>query len=127
MEAKITPLIASVTKPKGAPTPQLDIDQTPIKQSSSVTSPNSERTTRSIPIDDKVLHDLLSNLNQHIQTTTRALSFHIDKHYARPIVTVIDKDTGEVIRQIPLEVALQIADAFDAVEDATGTLISERA
>ena len=39
-------------------------------------------------------------------------------------MSVVDKETDEVIRQIPSEVALQVA---DALEEATGLLVSERA
>ncbi len=77
-----------------------------------------------LPVSDKVLEELVTNLNQQIQSTSRELHFSIDKKYGRPIVTVIDKETDRVIRQIPAEVALQVADAID---EATGALFSERA
>lgn len=73
---------------------------------------------------ERTLDELVSQLNQQIQSTTRALRFSVDEKYGRPIVSVVDKETDEVIRQIPTEVALQVA---DALEVATGVLVSERA
>jgi flagellar protein FlaG len=74
--------------------------------------------------DEKKLDELVDNLNQHIQATNRALQFSVHEKYGRPIISVIDKETDEVIRQIPPEVALQVA---DALEDVAGALVSERA
>ncbi len=77
-----------------------------------------------LPVSEKALEELVSNLNQHVQANSRELHFSIDKKYGRPIVSVIDKETDRVIRQIPAEVALQVADAIDV---ATGVLLSEHA
>ncbi|MFT4583504.1 MAG: flagellar protein FlaG [Gammaproteobacteria bacterium] len=77
-----------------------------------------------IPLSDIALEELVSYSNQQIQATTRELHFSIDKKYGRPIVTVVDKETGKVVRQIPSDVAMQVADTLD---DGTGVLVSERA
>ncbi|MFT4561019.1 MAG: flagellar protein FlaG [Gammaproteobacteria bacterium] len=78
----------------------------------------------SLPLSETALEELVLNLNDQIQATNRELRFSVDKKYGRPIVTVIDKETEKVIRQIPAEVALQVA---DALEDVAGALVSERA
>jgi len=83
-----------------------------------------EKRTSSGQAEEKTLDEIVTNLNQHVQRTTRALHFHVDERYGRPIVSVVDKETNEVIRQIPTEVALQVADALDEV---IGMMVSERA
>lgn len=70
------------------------------------------------------LDKVVAELNRNIQRTTRALIFTIDERHGKPIVSVVDKETDKVIRQIPSEVALQVADALDEV---TGALVSEHA
>jgi len=70
------------------------------------------------------LDDVVEELNRTIQQQTRALKFTIDERQGKPVVSVVDKETDEVIRQIPSEVALQVA---DALEDVTGALVSEHA
>ena len=73
---------------------------------------------------DEALGELVDNLNQQVQSNARSLQFSVDENNGRPIVSVIDKETDTVIRQIPAEVALQIA---DALEQAAGALVSEHA
>lgn len=70
------------------------------------------------------LDKVVADLNRNIQRTTRALIFTIDERHGKPIVSVVDKETDKVIRQIPSEVALQVADALDEV---AGALVSEHA
>lgn len=70
------------------------------------------------------LDQVVEELNRNIQQTTRALIFTIDERHGKPIVSVVDKETDKVIRQIPSEVALQVA---DALEEVTGALVSEHA
>lgn len=74
--------------------------------------------------DRASLDKVVAELNRNIQQTTRALIFTIDERHGKPIVSVVDKETDKVIRQIPSEVALQVADALDEV---TGALVSEHA
>ncbi len=70
------------------------------------------------------LDKVVEELNRNIQQTTRALIFTIDERHGKPVVSVVDKETDKVIRQIPSEVALQVA---DALEEVTGALVSEHA
>ena len=116
------------------PQPVQDADKTSAPAAESGNAQGVEGTTRGSALDEKnishpqaqekALDELVTNLNQHVQRTTRALQFSIDERHGRPIVSVIDKETNEVIRQIPTEVALQVADALD---EMTGLLVSERA
>jgi len=51
----------------------------------------------------------LSEKTVEIKVINRTVRFEIDKELQRVIAKVIDKDTGEVIRQIPPEEILRIA------------------
>lgn len=51
----------------------------------------------------------VTQVNQFIQTLNRDLQFTVDEHSGRTIIKVLDSETKEVIRQIPPEELLQIA------------------
>ncbi len=70
------------------------------------------------------LRKLVEDINTHQQSIKRSLYFSIDRDNGQTVITVVDKETKEVIRQIPPEVALKIA---DALQDSAGLLLSEEA
>lgn len=59
----------------------------------------------------------LERLNQHMRANARAIEFSVDNVTDRTIITVRQRDTGEVIRQIPsdglIEFAHQIEEQLD--------------
>lgn len=97
---------------------------TALKKEVNDTSDSGKPLSIQVVVEDKSLDDVVEDLNRQIQSTTRALRFSIDERHGRPVVSVVDKETDQVIRQIPSEVALQVA---DALEEATGLLVSDRA
>ena len=50
-----------------------------------------------------------SDLSDYLSSVSRALSISVDSDLNRPIVTVLDSETEEVVRQIPAEELVQIA------------------
>lgn len=63
------------------------------------------------------LDQAVSQINDYVQNVQRSLQFSVDELSGRNVVTVIDKQTEEVIRQIPTEevltIARTIAEQFD--------------
>ena len=59
--------------------------------------------------NESVLDEAVQNLNDHVQTVNRELQFTVDKDSGKTVIKVIDKETHEVIRQIPGEEALNVA------------------
>ena len=55
------------------------------------------------------LDQVVSQINDYVQNVQRSLQFSIDEISGRNVVKVIDKQTEEVIRQIPIEEVLTIA------------------
>ena len=51
----------------------------------------------------------VEQLNDYVQSLQRDLRFSMDEELGRPIVRVVDSQTQEVIRQIPNDVALNLA------------------
>jgi flagellar protein FlaG len=58
---------------------------------------------------EEVLATAVSNINNHIQNIQRSLQFTVDEASGKDVVTVLDKETEEVIRQFPSDEVLAIA------------------
>ena len=51
----------------------------------------------------------MSNITDYVQSISRDLQFKIDEHVGSTVVTVLDHETQEVIRQIPSEEVVAMA------------------
>jgi flagellar protein FlaG len=51
----------------------------------------------------------VASMNDFVQSVQRDLRFSVDEDLNRTVVKVIDSDSGELIRQIPEEVFLELA------------------
>ncbi|NDE04939.1 MAG: flagellar protein FlaG [Flavobacteriia bacterium] len=58
----------------------------------------------------------ITKLNEQMQAGGRGLSFSVDPALGRPVVIVRNEQTGEVVRQIPNEVIVQVAHNFDRLK-----------
>ncbi|WP_375177771.1 flagellar protein FlaG [Marinobacter mobilis] len=65
------------------------------------------------------LDNAVSKLNDFVQTVQRDLQFEVDNDLGQTIVRVVDQQTQEVIRQMPDEVALRLAEKLQQDEPLT--------
>lgn len=65
------------------------------------------------------LDEAVSQLNDFVQNVQRDLQFEVDNELGQTIVRVVDQSTQEVIRQIPDEVALRLAENLQQEEPLT--------
>jgi flagellar protein FlaG len=65
------------------------------------------------------LDDAVSQLNDFVQNVQRDLQFEVDNELGQTIVKVVDQSTKEVIRQIPDELALRLAESLRQDEPLT--------
>jgi flagellar protein FlaG len=56
------------------------------------------------------LEDAASRMEQYVASVGRSLQFRVDEDSGQVVVSVRDPSTGELIRQIPSEDALKIAE-----------------
>lgn len=70
------------------------------------------------------LQQALQTINRKLSSST-SLEFTIDKGTRQTVVKVMDKDSGEVIRQIPSDTALAIAESIG--EFQKGLLLRQEA
>ena len=65
------------------------------------------------------LDDAVTRLNDFVQTVQRDLQFEVDNDLGKTIVRVVDQQTQQVIRQMPDEVALRLAENLQQDEPLT--------
>lgn len=82
----------------------------------------------SLPTDaEKLVHQyeqVVDQLNRQMQANNRNLGFGIDRKINTYVITVTDKNSGDVVRQIPAEAVVRVA---HAIEDLKGVLYSAQA
>ena len=61
----------------------------------------------------KRLDQAVRLMNERMEDGGRGLAFKVDPSVNRPVVTVTNQETGEVIRQIPNEVIIRMARSID--------------
>jgi len=66
--------------------------------------------------NSKELDNALEKLTQLADNSGRALGFSKDQAVSGPVITVTDKDTGEVVRQIPTEVIVRLAHSIEKMK-----------
>lgn len=67
----------------------------------------------------KDLGEAVTQLNDFVQNVQRDLQFEVDNEAGQTIVKVVDQQTKEVIRQIPDEVAMRLAENLQQDEPLT--------
>lgn len=66
----------------------------------------------------------VENLKQVTQSTSQNLQFSVDRDTNQTVIRVVDGTTNEVIRQIPSEEVLQLAQSIDRL---SGLLLRQKA
>lgn len=74
--------------------------------------------------DVQTLAQAVESLQKLAEASHRNLDFSIDEGSGQTVVKVVSSDTGEVIRQIPSEVALKLA---QSLKEADGLLFNDMA
>ena len=60
-------------------------------------------------VSEEQVKDAVSKLNEYVESTERTLDFQLDEDSGKTIIKVFDKTSSELIRQIPNELALELA------------------
>lgn len=66
--------------------------------------------TRAVTQSAEQLDQAVARMNEYIQSEQRDLQFSVDEASGQTIVRVTDRETGDLIRQIPNEVFLTLAE-----------------
>ena len=60
-------------------------------------------------VSEQQVKDAVTKLNEYVQSTERTLNFQMDEDSGKTVIKVFDKSSSELIRQIPNELALELA------------------
>ncbi|MBF0219293.1 MAG: flagellar protein FlaG [Gammaproteobacteria bacterium] len=72
------------------------------------------------------INDVVRKLNEHTQKMDRTLNFSIDDASGRSVIKVTDAKSGDLIRQIPSEEILRVAQWVADMREGKGGLIEEK-
>jgi flagellar protein FlaG len=102
--------------------------------SARVITPSPNRAPEPIPVGPippnlaekmtKAFQNVVDELNQQMKSTNRNLWFEMDTTINTTVVAVTDKNTGELVRQIPAEAVLRVA---HSIENLKGVLYNAQA
>lgn len=96
--------------------------QTPAAASAErVAQASSEAERKAHP---EAIKEAAQRIDAYLKSVQRALEFRVDERSGLTVVSVRDSDTGELIRQIPNEEVLRLA---QMAEDQTVVLLNETA
>ena len=78
------------------------------------------------PAQQEQVEQAVEDINDYLQSVGRDLSFAVDEDSGRTIITVIDSETQEVVRQIPPEELLNLALNLQDVGGVSSTGLAEK-
>jgi flagellar protein FlaG len=64
----------------------------------------------------KNLKEAISQLNQQMMDSNQHLGFELNDHIKGPVITVHNTHTGEVVRKIPSDEVLRVAQSIDSLK-----------
>lgn len=83
-------------------------------------SGDQQKNSQSVPADRQQLTGTVDQLNQKLRDYNTSLQFEVDDKYQEMVVRIVDRETKEVVRQIPSEEALALAKFFEEMEAEQG-------
>ena len=99
-------------------------DHAAAKQPSAARTQSDTENTPTVPVDRTALEQAVAKVSEDIKAHDTNLKFEIDDSTDRVVVKVIEKDSGEVIRQFPPKEVLELAKFFNT---SKGLLLKEQA
>ncbi|MEL4429191.1 flagellar protein FlaG [Shewanella mangrovisoli] len=124
--ASLPTMVHNRTDTPQAPVKEPVVGEVEVKDRSiaSVVEQVSEQKTSDNEQDPSKLTQVATELSDMMSMMRKGLSFKVDENSGQAVVTVLDKDTGDVIRQMPSEEALALAEKLSEV---TGLLMKTEA
>ncbi|OOC09935.1 flagellar protein FlaG [Thioalkalivibrio halophilus] len=87
----------------------------------------SERREVAEPVEASELEPVVESINAYLQNSQRTLEFSVDDSTGRTVITVMDGESEEIIRQIPPEQMLALAEHFENERALGGTGFVDKA
>lgn len=98
---------------KDAPEPVADAAPEPPRQAPAA-----------LPVEFHKMESVTRQIDSFLRSMNRSLQFRVDESTGRMIVSICDSETGEIIRQVPGDEALRIA---QNLENRLSGMLDEKA
>jgi flagellar protein FlaG len=106
---KVQPVTVKATKPTAGDSSQRKTDSPKPSPAVEVPRVAIQPTVRTI---EQTTAAIAAQIESYLRSTGRSLQFSTDSSSGRTVISVRDATTGELIRQIPSEEALRLAQAL---------------
>jgi len=105
---------------------KLEVIETPPKEIKKISVENLEKDTeksKSVVIHPKQLEKVAQQLQDFVGDMNKGLEFLVDKDSGRDVIKVIDKESGETVKQYPSEEVLGLV---AKLSEATGLFVNSK-
>src|SRR5690554_1203286 len=100
-----------------AVSPSVATEQAQARNVASINATKPEKTeTEQVKVETGQIQEAVSRINEYVQQSERRLDFRLDEASGQAVIRVYDKNSEELIRQIPGELALKIAEYLNDEE-----------
>ena len=95
--------------------------QTAVKEAPSLSATNQvavsqQRSQGFDSVSLSEIKEIVAVANATLQIMNNSLKFRVDEVVEKPIVTVVDQDSGKVVRQLPSEELVRIAHSIESMK-----------
>jgi flagellar protein FlaG len=117
--------IAEITADTGVRLPRVAEDRPAVVTLPKVVDEQPKQAAKPVrPIEVPKIESVTKQIDSFLRSIGRTINFRVDPASGEMVVSVLDANTGEVIRQVPGEEALQLA---QRIEDGLSAILDERA
>jgi flagellar protein FlaG len=117
--------IGDVTAESGVRLPRVVIDERSVVTLPKVASEQPKQPAKPAPpVEVPKIESVTKQIDSFLRSFGRSINFRVDPGSGEMVVSVIDATTGEIIRQVPGEEALRLA---QRIEDSLSAMLDERA
>ena len=121
--------------PKEQPKPEVESDQVALDNSSQGAQKNVQPKAEDVQAEQKSadnynreeqapeLDGAVQEIQSFLQTQNRNLAFSVDENTNRSVVTVKDSTSGDIIRQIPSDEVLRLAERIKDLQQDIGSSV----
>lgn len=74
-----------------------------------VSPKDTNQASQAQKVSEETLFSEVKKVNDYVQSVQRDLQFSVDKESERTVIKVVDSDSGDLIRQIPEDIFLELA------------------
>ncbi|WP_213608822.1 flagellar protein FlaG [Pseudoalteromonas sp.] len=120
-DKELNPKTANDTQANAADTQQSSNEFNNTKQSKLYQN-NSTANTEPQPLEREQLEKVAQQLQEFMGEMNRSLQFQVDEDSGRDVIKVLDKNTGDIIKQYPSE---EVLNMVSKLSETAGLLIDQ--